>query len=31
MKLIVTEDKKYLRVAQAEEIELEQLTFSTIL
>jgi superfamily II DNA or RNA helicase len=28
MKLVVTEDKKYLRVAQAEEIELEQLTFS---
>jgi len=28
MKLIVTEDLKFLRVAQAEEIELEQLNFS---
>jgi len=28
MKLIVTEDKKFLRIAEAEEIELEQLTFS---
>ena len=28
MKLIVTEDKKFLRIAQADEIELEQLIFS---
>lgn len=28
MKLIVTEDNKFLRIAQAEEIELEQLNFS---
>jgi superfamily II DNA or RNA helicase len=28
MKLIVTEDKKFLRIAQAEELELEQLNFS---
>ena len=28
MKLIVTEDKKFLRVAESEEVELEQLTFS---
>ena len=28
MKLIVTEDKKFLRVAQADELELEQLNFS---
>ena len=28
MKLIVTEDLKYLRIAEAEEIELEQLNFS---
>lgn len=28
MKLIVTEDKKYLRIAEAGEIELEQLEFS---
>jgi hypothetical protein len=28
MKLIVTEDLKYLRIAEAEELELEQLNFS---
>lgn len=28
MKLIVTEDLKFLRVAQADELELEQLNFS---
>jgi hypothetical protein len=28
MKLIVTEDKKFLRIAEADEIELEQLNFS---
>ena len=28
MKLVVTEDKKFLRIAEAEELELEQLQFS---
>lgn len=28
MKLIVTEDKRFLRIAEAEELELEQLNFS---
>jgi hypothetical protein len=28
MKLIVTEDKKFLRIAEAEELELEQVLFS---
>lgn len=28
MKLVVTEDKKFLRIAQAEELEIDQVTYS---